>query len=131
MTKLNNKGFAITGILYTLFVLFLLILVSVLGGLSSKKNLLEQSITSLEDSYLGTVYSKDEYINSIKVSELEIAPVDGRYKFSCTIDEVEYYDCYSYLKKGDNINDSILIPNDFNNSNVKRELQEVTSFEER
>lgn len=48
--KLNNKGFAITGILYTVFILFLMILLSVLGGLNAKRKLLEKNIENLKES---------------------------------------------------------------------------------
>ena len=48
---MNNKGFAITGILYTLFTLFVMILLSVLATISYKKTVLEKTITKLEDDY--------------------------------------------------------------------------------
>ena len=38
---MNNKGFAITGILYTIFILFIMILLSILSGLNTRKNILE------------------------------------------------------------------------------------------
>ena len=41
---MNNKGFAITTILYGTLILFLLLLVSLLGILSSYKNRLEKLI---------------------------------------------------------------------------------------
>ena len=47
--KLNNKGFAITGILYTVFVLFLLILLSVLSGLNIKRKTLEKNIKNINE----------------------------------------------------------------------------------
>lgn len=47
--KLGNKGFAITGILYTIFVLFLMILLSVLGGLNIKRKLLEKNIDNMKE----------------------------------------------------------------------------------
>jgi len=47
--KLNNKGFAITGILYTVFVLFLMILLSVLSGLNIKRQILEKNISNIKE----------------------------------------------------------------------------------
>lgn len=43
---MNNKGFAITTILYGVLILFLLLLVSMLGILSSYKDRLEMLIES-------------------------------------------------------------------------------------
>lgn len=43
MFKLNNKGFAISGILYSILILFLLLLVSVLGILGSRKVVLDKT----------------------------------------------------------------------------------------
>ena len=48
---MNNKGFAITGILYTLFILFTMILLSVLATMSAKRTSLEKTIIGLENSY--------------------------------------------------------------------------------
>ena len=53
MRRLNNKGFAITGILYTVFIVFLLIMLSVLSLLRIKKNMLEKSLEVLEGSFDG------------------------------------------------------------------------------
>lgn len=49
--KLNNKGFAITATLYTILILFLMILVSVLSGLVNKEKLLEKSTESISENY--------------------------------------------------------------------------------
>lgn len=80
---LNNRGFAITGILYTLFVMFLLILVSVLGALSSRKNMLESSTIKLEESYQGSDKKSNDYVSLVKTStdSSVAAPVTGRYTF--------------------------------------------------
>ena len=65
--KLNNKGFAITGILYTVFILFLLIITSVLAGLQLKRTMLERSIILLEDSYIGeNLYESEDGKEKIK-----------------------------------------------------------------
>ena len=60
---MGNKGFAITGIIYTLFILFLMILLTVLAGLSSYQRLMINSIISLEDSFEGEKMSKLELDN--------------------------------------------------------------------
>ena len=43
MKKLNNKGFAIASILYSIMVLFLLLLLSILGILGSRKAILDKN----------------------------------------------------------------------------------------
>ena len=79
MRSLDNRGFAITGILYTLMVLFLLVLLSVLNGLSSRKTMLEKSTEVLEDSYLGDDSKAKEDIEYVNTNK--IAPRDGKYVF--------------------------------------------------
>ena len=69
---MNNKGFAITGILYTIFILFIMVLLSILAGLSSRRSLLEKSMMSLEDDYKIT----DANMNNITGTR---APFTGKY----------------------------------------------------
>lgn len=86
--SLNNRGFAITGILYTIFVLFSLVLVSILAGLSSKKTFQEKSIESLEEGYISDEITSTDSLKS------------GKYHFRFKITKdgvVEEIDCYSYL----------------------------------
>ena len=92
---MNNKGFAITGILYTLLILFLLLVGSFLGIMRSRNNYLEKSIVSLEDSYVGGEVN-DSY-------SIDIADYTGKYEFS-TGDSL----CYSYLSKGDIIDVNVI-----------------------
>ena len=77
--RLNNKGFAITGILYTVFIMFLLVLTSTLAGLQARKTMLERSIMSLENSFNGNDNNEQELIR--KINENKTAPVTGRYTF--------------------------------------------------
>lgn len=128
--NLNNRGFAITGILYTLFILFLLILVGVLAGLSNYRTLGAESIVSLEDSFSGIKIDGEEF-NSIKSSE--VAEYFGRYKFKVDGEDNVY--CFAYLEKGtsfssDNINSITFSPNDCNDYKSLLTLYEVYSFEE-
>ncbi len=83
MKKLNNKGFAITGILYTLLVIFLLVLVFSLQILRSNKNMREKSTENLEKIYDGTTEKQDDLIQ--KISENGKAPVTGKYIFDLSI----------------------------------------------
>lgn len=51
--KLNNKGFAITGILYGLLILFALLVASYLTILTARKNRLDGIISDIEEEYYG------------------------------------------------------------------------------
>ena len=87
---MNNKGFAITGILYTIFILFIMVLLSILAGLSSRRSLLEKSMMSLEDDY------KITDANMIDITGTK-APFTGKYIYKINNSEIE---CTAYLKKG-------------------------------
>ncbi len=49
--KLNNKGFAITGILYGLLILFALLVGSYLTILTARKNRLDGIVENIENEY--------------------------------------------------------------------------------
>ena len=49
--KLNNKGFAITAVLYGLLILFTLLVSSYLMILSAKKDRVDDITKTIEDSY--------------------------------------------------------------------------------
>lgn len=128
--NLGNKGFAISGILYTLFIIFLLVSISILGGLSSKKKLLEQSITSEQDSFVGKKVEETK-IDEIKTKKTAI--VKGKYIYILKIDETNVQKCSAYLKKGTVLDTNVInfipsICNDYNSSELN--LSEVYSFEE-
>lgn len=61
MKKLNNKGFAISGILYSIMVLFLMLLLSILGILGSRKATLDKSkkdvLESLNSKYANSSFN--------------------------------------------------------------------------
>ena len=97
----NNKGFAISGILYGILILFLFLLLLILGNLQSRKVLfdkqkaevldkLESGIGIDEDSQLDTVYNN--------VSGEYIVPKDGKYSITaCGIDNCKYNE-YNFLR---------------------------------
>lgn len=49
--KLNNKGFAITSVLYGLLILFVVLTSTYLAILSSKKNNIDKITENLEEDY--------------------------------------------------------------------------------
>lgn len=114
--KLDNKGFAITGILYTLLILFSLILISVLAGLSSRLRIMEKSIESLEDDYkLGAVVSNNTIVE---------APVDGKYVFNHNKDELTSLGisgCVVYLESGSSLIAEDLVFTDDNCNSLSNE----------
>ena len=120
MLSLNNKGFAISGILYTLFTVFLLIMLSVLAGLQAKKMMLERSIIGLEESYAGEEITNQDKLNAVidDLKNKKRAPITGKYTFKVTTNDdsntfLTY--CSSYLYKNDEINNDIkLFPKDCN-----------------
>lgn len=96
---MNNKGFAITGVLYTIMILFLLILISILAALSSRNNLLKKSVEKLENRFEGKTV-ETEILTSAQTAfntEESIAPVTGKYKF--TTSDTSVPECYSFIKK--------------------------------
>lgn len=93
---MNNKGFAITGILYTIFILFIMVLLSILAGLSSRRSLLEKSMMSLEDDY------KITDANMIDITGTK-APFTGKYIYMKNISETESLLCTTYLEKEDSL----------------------------
>ena len=112
--KLGNKGFAITGILYTIFILFLMILLSVLGGLNIKRKLLEKNIDNMKES-LEEKCQEIENDNDFPYTTKYL----GKY-----IIEVNGTTYQTYLSKGITINDFSTIsyvgesPIDFTNAKI-------------
>ena len=62
--KLNNKGFAITGILYGLLILFALLVGSYLTILTARKNRLDGIVENIENEYNGN--TTDTYTLTFK-----------------------------------------------------------------
>ncbi len=107
---MNNKGFAITGILYTIFILFIMILLSILSGLNTRKNILEKSIMSFSDDYKIT----DASDNTDKLEEnVTVAPFSGKYVYRNN----EGNECVTYLKEGSQLNNPTFVYCDNNNKN--------------
>ena len=88
--RLNNKGFAITGILYFVLIMFLMIISSLLLVLKTRIN----RLTDLNDTINGEVELKEKDINEEFTSY--ITRFRGKYIFEIT-DSAGVKTCYSYL----------------------------------
>ena len=98
---MNNKGFAITGIIYTLFIIFLMVLLSVLSGLKSYQRLMSNSISGLENSFEGVKLEDSSYEDNA-IDGNGFVNYSGKYVF-----ESGSNICTTYLNKGMNINSTI------------------------
>lgn len=127
---MGNKGFAITGIIYTLLILFLLILIVVIAGLSNTQKLLINSTENFETSFTGKEITSQEVeaINNTK-----IAKYTGKYVFKVTNNQKEtIQDCVLYIKKGTKFNEEkiLLTPQKCNVNVVEKKLIAIYSLEE-
>lgn len=119
---LDNKGFAISGMLYTLFALFLIIMFSILAMSNFKRNILIKTTENLEESYtLVKVEGIENYLDE------SMTKITGKYVFKTKTSTGADKICTAYLKKGtvipteipNNIEDAnfSLIPKDCNDYN--------------
>ena len=85
MRKLNNKGFAIASILYSIMVLFLLLLLSILGILGNRKAILDKNKKDiLEELNKEVLYNRINYeqknitiVNRGNIDDIRFALLDG------------------------------------------------------
>lgn len=85
MNKLNNKGFAIASILYSVMVLFLMLLLSILGILGSRKATLDKNkkdiINSLNQAYVVNRFTFEHkditIVNTGNLDDITYALMDG------------------------------------------------------
>ena len=99
--KLNNKGFAITSVLYGLLILFVSLVGTYLAILVSKMNRLSNISEDINDSYGFNKQAYEESVN-IWLTFPYTAQYTGKYKFKAIINDEEE-ECTSYLSKSTEI----------------------------
>ena len=110
--KLNNKGFAISVVLYSVLILFMLILVSYLTILSGMKKFNAKTLSSINEVMKEEVIEIDKILND---KEYYLTTIRGNYLI-----ELGNKNCYIYLSKNvvlvnkDNV---LYINNELINSN--------------
>ena len=94
---MNNKGFAITSILFGILILFLLVLVFLLGVLRSQRLRMEKLSDSV-NSAIGEVVC-DEITDVVDIENKHTIENSGRYIIDIGSNNI----CYLYVKKNDYI----------------------------
>ena len=79
---MNNKGFAVSGILYTLLLIFITILVMLLFNFQNKKNILDKIKQDTLNKINGQV---------IDASELLFDPDDPEWKVTTVKEALDYF----------------------------------------
>ena len=100
--KLNNKGFAITSVLYGLLILFVVLVGTYLTILSAQKNRVDTLVEGIEENYNSETCIDNPNINDLcwcVEEETIIAPYTGKYK----IDTLGSGSQEISLKKGEDI----------------------------
>lgn len=81
--KLNNKGFAITSVLYGLLILFVVLVGTYLTILSAQKNRVDTLVEGIEENYNSETCIKNPNINNLCWCDENViieAPYTGKYK---------------------------------------------------
>lgn len=83
--KLNNKGFAITSVLYGLLILFVVLVGTYLTILSAQKNRVDTLVEGIEENYNSEtcIYDNpvsDDLCNCVYENVIIEAPYTGKYK---------------------------------------------------
>ena len=68
---MNNKGFAISGIIYTILLIFLIVLAGILSLFNSRKNVLDNLKNKVE-CFIEQLLSDKNYLDKDKIKELII-----------------------------------------------------------
>lgn len=106
--KLNNRGFAISAVLYSVLILFMLILVSYLTILSTTRKFNTKTLSSINEIMKEEVIEINKVLND---KEYYLTTIRGNYLI-----ELYNMNCYIYLSK-----DMILINKD-NDLYINNEL---------
>ena len=97
--KINNKGFAITAVLYGLLILFVILVGTYLSVLSAKKDRIDNLVDDIENEYNNRCI--------VKAQEIEFpyaVPYAGSYTFNITDVNGNISDCDISLEKNTVIN---------------------------
>ena len=78
---MNNKGFAITGFIYTIFIIFIGLMIAILSLFSSRKNILDNLKKDVSDivNRTNSINNYDHKITETNVINEYVIPISGYY----------------------------------------------------
>lgn len=95
MKRLNNRGFAITAVLYGLLILFLLLFLGMIRILNTERKRMEKISDEIDKSIVNMKKIDINSSNEISEGGIYVTPYRGKYVFKITGDETKEY--YMYL----------------------------------
>ena len=95
MKRLNNRGFAITAVLYGLLILFLLLFLGMIRILNTERKRMEKISDEIDKSIVNMEKIDINSGNEISEGGIYVTPYGGKYVFKITGDETKEY--YMYL----------------------------------
>lgn len=95
MKRLNNRGFAITAVLYGLLILFLLLFLGMIRILNTERKRMEKISDEIDKSIVNMDKIDINSDNVISEGGIYVTPYRGKYVFNITGDETKEY--YMYL----------------------------------
>ena len=107
---MNQKGFAVAGIIYTLLVIFIVLIVSLLAMFNSRKNVLDELKNKVLNNLNNTVDLEPITFNPKTSNELANdefytykVPTKGYYNFKLVSSNGSILETTNYLKEGEEI----------------------------
>lgn len=95
MKRLNNRGFAITAVLYGLLILFLLLFLGMIRILNTERKRMEKISDEIDKSIVNMDKIDINSDNMISEGGIYVTPYRGKYVFKINGDETKEY--YMYL----------------------------------
>lgn len=95
MKRLNNRGFAITAVLYGLLILFLLLFLGMIRILNTERKRMEKISDEIDKSIVNMKKIDINSGNEISEGGIYVTPYRGKYVFKITGDTSKEY--YMYL----------------------------------
>lgn len=95
MKRLNNRGFAITAVLYGLLILFLLLFLGMIRILNTERKRMEKISDEIDKSIVNMDKIDINSDNVISEGGIYVTPYRGKYVFKINGDETKEY--YMYL----------------------------------
>lgn len=107
---MSNKGFAVTGIIYTLMVIFIILIITLLAMFNDRKSLLDElkervlnEVNTYEEALTMTYGPKTFSDSSSNPYYIYDVKIEGYYNFYVAASDASYINTVLYLKEGEKV----------------------------